>query len=434
MTDERRSELSDLLRKLSDRTANPADADRLNELMTGDVDCCEFYLSHVELEAALEREFTAPPASPTLARAPRRLRRLIAAAAALALAASLALAFVAGVFWPGWPEPNIAKQAIGEPLATLSAVEGQAKVGDEIAEAGRQIRANERVTTIGPDSSAELLYPEGTRLLMAGDTELRLTDSGLGPQVAVRAGSLSADVRPQSPGRPLRILTGEAEVEVLGTKLTISRRAGCTQVGVHEGKVKLTREADRRSAEVLEGQRATVAAYAVLQPNRMDRPPDLYSLSLAVGLPDGWMTGQFVRDEGPGGTSGAVRAVLFEGPVHGPNYQVRSHGDFVSGLATVHPNSMVEVRYRTAKPGPVWVNLLFGDFDPTRRQNWGTTGQLPDAEPGADRWRLARMPVADCVGYQKPVGPLPARLCRFVLISGSTDIGLEVERFGLSRP
>jgi hypothetical protein len=119
------------------------------------------------------------------------------------------------------------------------------------------------------DSRATVAYPDGTRLELGGKTRIWNEPEGPAaagppaPGLAVRLdqGSVAVNAARQPEGRPMVVRTDNADVEVLGTRFTLSSRPmEATRLEVQEGRVRLTRRSDRKSVEVAAGHSAVVAA------------------------------------------------------------------------------------------------------------------------------------------------------------------------------
>jgi ferric-dicitrate binding protein FerR (iron transport regulator) len=103
--------------------------------------------------------------------------------------------------------------------------------------------------TVSDDATLVISFADGTTLTLLGHSLATLSDDGQ-KIVHLRSGSLSADVRPQPSQRPLRIHTPTALLEVLGTRFEVDSDDANTRLAVNEGRVRLTRLIDGRSAEV----------------------------------------------------------------------------------------------------------------------------------------------------------------------------------------
>jgi ferric-dicitrate binding protein FerR (iron transport regulator) len=104
--------------------------------------------------------------------------------------------------------------------------------------------------TLGDDSSLELAFTDGTALTLLGHSTAAISEKGQ-KIVHLRSGRLSAEVRPQPQDQPLCIHTPTALLEVLGTRFEVDSDDSATRLAVNEGRVRLTRRVDGRTAEVL---------------------------------------------------------------------------------------------------------------------------------------------------------------------------------------
>jgi hypothetical protein len=171
----------------------------------------------------------------------------------LAVAATL-LAAIGIAYWNSRsPEPT------RPPLAVIEHSVGQVFViangVRSAAAAGSSLFSGQGLEVSGDEASAEIVYSDGTRLELDGDTVVTEFTGGdsLGKRVVIAEGNLRADVAKQSPGLPMVLKTANAEVVVLGTKFDLSSRTQATYVETAEGAVRLTRAGDGRSIEVPAG-------------------------------------------------------------------------------------------------------------------------------------------------------------------------------------
>jgi hypothetical protein len=108
--------------------------------------------------------------------------------------------------------------------------------------------------TVESSGVAVVRFADGTRLEVSGEVKLHEKLTGkrtAGKGVTLARGSLTADVAKQPAGQAFLFLTPQAEVQVIGTKLSIASGAE-TRVDVHEGQV--------RVAALKSGQAVTLAA------------------------------------------------------------------------------------------------------------------------------------------------------------------------------
>jgi hypothetical protein len=272
----RQSDLDRLLSGLCDGTLGPEDLRQLGDWITADPDARRRYLEYLDLHAALSSgraplavpELTPGKATPSATPVRRRWVRLARRAGGLAAAAALvALAL--------WTVFQIGNEPVGPPggasagarLVELQGrAEAQAQPGEAAAvQVGAEVRPGQTLRTGPDDSFAVLELPDATRLELSADTQIRLAESDprQGRRLILSAGLLRADVRPQPPGRPLVVVTPQAEIVVLGTCFrVVTVPATATEVETEAGTVRLTRLADGASVDVPAGSSALAGADA----------------------------------------------------------------------------------------------------------------------------------------------------------------------------
>ncbi len=165
-------------------------------------------------------------------------------------------------------------------VARLDEVKGRAHVvaGAERtpARAGEGLLPGHGVETAGAGSRAVLLYPDGTRLELGGETLLdRVEEGEAGKRVSLAKGRLLAKVARQPAERPMLFATPQGEARVLGTTLRIAvdpdPKKG-TRVEVEEGRVRVKNLAGR-TVDVPGGHFAVAAAGVELVAASMAPPP-----------------------------------------------------------------------------------------------------------------------------------------------------------------
>jgi hypothetical protein len=230
------------------------------------------------------------------------------------------------------------------------------------------------------------------------------------------------------------ICTPEANVQVLGTRLSISCEPRKTHVAVLEGEIRVTRLSDDREVQLTPGQAAEVSSETDLQAMPLSAVPDHWSLDFNDGLPEGWQTGQLVFDDLPAGSEAAVRTVGMT--QHGRlRYQIRSHNAWSDGLFALHDDSWMHIRYRVEKPG----TFLF--YVVCRQHDFGqpvATLLMPDnlRQREGGKWhtltlamnQLYRTKTQDRI-------PLAGQLVAFLLVFDSPEHnpGLTIDRIWVTR-
>lgn len=188
----------------------------------------------------------------TTTRRQRRSRR-IAWIPRLAVAALLAVVVSAGWWLSSRAQPRTAECRV-ETTTALTVTRG----GDTVTLAsGGSLFAGDRLQT---PVAATLVWPDGSRLVMAAHSQVQLTRPALGPGCRLEQGSAQAEIAPQRPGLPFTITTPEARVEVLGTRFQVVAGVRRTQVDLQEGIVRLTRSSDGKALTLRANEFVVVAS------------------------------------------------------------------------------------------------------------------------------------------------------------------------------
>ncbi len=149
---------------------------------------------------------------------------------------------------------------------------------------------------VSDGSGVKLTYrgERGAAIDLFGATRATLGDAGdpAANRIVLDRGTLRAEVAKQEPGSPLRVLTPEAEVTVVGTEFLLDGRG----IEVDEGVVRYARRSDGASVDVPARHRALVSA---LEAEPFGEP------SLVRGLVASWkfdeLKGVTARDAAGGG-------------------------------------------------------------------------------------------------------------------------------------
>jgi len=160
-------------------------------------------------------------------------RRALAVAA---WAGPLAAALVMAIILVGRPASR--PSAPGEPLAVVS---------------GTTLR-------LGEHEARSVACPDGSRLDLEGGAEMAFTEDGQGMHIALRAGAMVADIRPQPAGRPLRIAAPQADLVVIGTSFRVATDQGRTRLEVTHGSVRFTSRSGDGGFLVAAGEYATAGS------------------------------------------------------------------------------------------------------------------------------------------------------------------------------
>ncbi len=355
----------------------------------------------------------------------------------LALAASVALLATSAWLWFGAQET---------PVLTLTECSGSltwSHGGDLMEEVpvGQKLAAG-TLETVGEASNAVLRFADGTFITLAGETELSFSEDGQ-KRLVLRRGSFSAQVRPQTPGRPMLVRTPSAEAEVLGTVFHLSTRPDDTLLKVAEGRVKLKRLSDGSSVEV-PAQSSAVASFdstAALHPAVTPEPLTTWSFDFINTMPPQSWRG--IWHGGPG--SGRMVASPYVAKKQ-PDGTITTHFGVSIRTAQLNPplqllaagSSVIRYRFKLDKKVPLQLMLLTnkpnGDFGGNFECKIGADKLQPDAEGWCD--------IAVPLSRYRVIDPRPHLRKRFSSPAGNvitsaiintlrTDAGLTVARFSL---
>lgn len=138
-------------------------------------------------------------------------------------------------------KPEITKVEAIPALARLEGVQGDVLLGSDRtpAASGAELRDGAALETAG---LAIVRFADGTRVEITGEAKLHEKLAGKrasGKGVTLARGTITAEVAKQPAGQALLFVTPHAEVQVIGTRLSIQSGAE-TRVDVHEGQVRLT--------------------------------------------------------------------------------------------------------------------------------------------------------------------------------------------------
>jgi hypothetical protein len=124
-------------------------------------------------------------------------------------------------------------------LARLEKVQGEVRANGEAVPAGAELRDGVSIECSG---LAELTFSDGTRVELSGAARLQEKLAGkraTGKGIVLVRGLVTAEVTKQPAGQAFLFMTPHAEVQVVGTRLSVQTGAE-TRVEVQEGQVRVT--------------------------------------------------------------------------------------------------------------------------------------------------------------------------------------------------
>jgi len=433
MNDEDRDEL--LVRYL-DGNVSPADMEVLNALLKADAEA-RGSLREMTMQALgmadLARERAAR--SPVQVRPePQRTRSWWKPAVLASASAAAALTVLAVFLWPRQEQAETVTLAQVSGAVSWTTEGGQAQRG---LSAGASLRGG-TVVLEGSASSAQLVFADGSALMLSGECELQLP-GGEQKRLTLRRGALMADIRPQKADKPMVIRTAAAEVEVLGTRFLLTSDVSGATLAVESGRVRLRRLADDQSVEVAQGQVA-VASLNTSTPlvARQLPPAPAQWRATFESPPSSIWKGEYLPPEAS--IPGRLRNV--------PDFSVRRADgtpiaaytvnvlDNSGSIASVWPDSVLRVRFRTQ--GKHEVLALVGLHHPAGgfAGNFQTLIRPGMGRTDASGWRTWEAPLSALEGKfpnRAQIAP-GSRVFLVYLACYSPDARLEVAEVAIESP
>ncbi|MGE3805802.1 MAG: FecR domain-containing protein [Gemmataceae bacterium] len=364
------------------------------------------------------------PASPVF----RQVRRWGAVAAAMFVAVVVSAWFLGTSTSPS--EPVVARVKWTEGTLRVAAADGSET---DLPEGGA-ITWGQTLQTQG-DSQAQLELADGTQLQMFPWSSITFSVEGVGQQVRLLDGELTADVRREPSARPLLLATEEAEVRPARSRVSLSRNRRKTEIGVFGGESCVVTARDGHAVDVKPGQRAIAVPNKTLRPEPIVPAPDTFELSFGSKLPDRWRAGELITDNLPAGALAAVHSVPLTTRAGKVHYQIGTPNEWNRGLFTIHDDTLLHLRFRVDRPG--FFHLLVGARgpDPTDAAavNLEAPGFWKQREPG--QWYTVSLPLSRFRRVGKRLNEPPPPLTAYsVIIDGQeVDRGLALERLWVTR-
>jgi hypothetical protein len=296
------------------------------------------------------------------------------------------------------------------------------------------MRSGDTVRTSGVQSAAAVVYLDGTRLTLVGDTTVTCADRGR-KSVVVHQGTVAASVVLQQEGKPMVLATPAAEVEVLGTDFYCLAQTDQTDVSVTRGRVRVTRVSDGQVVEVAEGKRVLATRRAELAVEDIPRPPDTWDLDFEEGLPKDFHRGLAERNHLPRGSGGAVRPVSHDMGEEGTFYEIATPDMWYHGLFRVHDDSHFHFTFKMDKPGWLNVFVIARGFGPERPYSINYLfNELWFWRRPPGTWQTVSIPLAQFKRMVPREGKaFEGEVPYLVLFSSQGDRGLVIDRVWVTR-
>jgi ferric-dicitrate binding protein FerR (iron transport regulator) len=422
LTDEEAAELNRLLLE------DPASLEAFSDFVTQVVALNEYQeVSRPISPLPTPSELESLHAKPTLLTAdrPRWSRRQVLGWSGLAVGAAASIVIGARA-WMSDSEPAPHRGV------TLASASGTVRIGDRTARSGEELLPGEMIATVGPNSSATLIYADGSAIVLTGDTAIALTEQGR--ELVLQEGVATADIHKQVAGaEPLTLATGQVTLAGLNAvMMTLAQVLQTTEVEVYQGRVTVEAHTGKRLVDVQGGEMLTISADGDHKKKPIPPTPDEFSWDLSRPLPVGWHIGhREVTAEGP-----VIRPEFWFDPYHQAEMsQIRSNQQWARGFFRLFPESVVRVRYRVDQPGPSQMCFCVRTGDARS----GSTGMLEcngafaRARPGEWQWLEVRGADMLANPHTPTFGP---PWVGFLVIFNTyrVDLGLVVAEFQVTRP
>jgi ferric-dicitrate binding protein FerR (iron transport regulator) len=424
-----------LLMRYLDARATPAELRSLNALLKVDADA-RAELAEISLQAmsmadlAREQAMASPERREVLAQEGRPRRRHWWALASTACLCAMVLAAYA--FWRDQLEPFVLAEVSGAVtwIDQAGRAHNDVKPGDKLC--GGTLQAK------GTTSFAKLLFHDGSTVTLGGESEMTIA---AGPQkiLLVRSGDLRAEVSPQPFEQPMLVRTPTAEVEVLGTRFSMAVDPQETKLTVAQGRVQMRRLADGSTTEVPAEQSAiaTLRTTEALKSERRQPPAARWQQTFEQPPTKTWK-GEWMAADAAGPSRMQAVPEVYDRSEHGGSgiaYVVKVE-DTCPHVAAVEPDSVLSIRWRTAKPANLMV--LVGLHSPACdfRGNFQADFQAGQITPDATGWCRVKLPLSGLrAGFSEFPKPLPDSRVSLVLIaSHAPEPGLDVAEVAIEPP
>jgi len=359
-------ELTELVSRLLDEQLDEAERARLNDLLLSGPEARRVYRQMVDQEvefgcrfmAEADRELAAQgnivPFDFAAERAAARRTWILRLAAAAAMVAAPVLVWLANRT-PRVTPAIVARVEPGRGELQLLDQQGKAVVITTPVE----LKGGAKVALNGKDASASLVFPDQSRITLAGPGEVSVQPDGA-TMLQLQRGHLSATLGTNLARGPFHLQTSNALVRVEGTRFTARETAGLTEVSVEAGRARLTRRADGREVEIRTGQFAVADNRMGWVVGYLPGDDGRWSEDFENGLPTGWR-GQLVSEGLPPDSKHGLKAVRTQEP-WGTFDVVELPAEWNHGLFILNTNSVLHLTYRMAKP--TWLNVFMHTIPP----------------------------------------------------------------------
>jgi len=293
--------LVELIEQVLQGTASDGQKRELHARLLASAEDRRLYLHRLNLHSALRRQFAydvegETPAQLDLAssgwdsdNAPRGSTTRLARWSWVAVAAAVVV-LITGVYLL-CPNDELEIVTITEMHGALRWTGDGGRVVRDLG-VGSSLRGG-TLESLSADSWAVLTFRDGSTVTVSGQSMLTISEDQQ-KEIHLREGSVSASIAPQPHGQPMLIHTPTARLEVLGTQLNVDAQRTSTTLRVNEGRVRVTRLADGRVADVPADHQVVVSASGLTDFEVGRRPESVRSWQSS--LPSGAIYGEWVPE------------------------------------------------------------------------------------------------------------------------------------------
>lgn len=432
--------LFELFIRYWDLTLSPAELGELERRLSADVDARDaFHLFTLQAVAAAEMPATEPTAEAFPTRpVPSRIAPELQAAPKRGWSRRRVLQFGGGAVAAGIAAISFGRWIWGDSGSSVrvTAIQGSVTVrnADGLSLPGEgKVPSGATVSAVGLMSTAVLVYPDGSTILLIGDSSVTVHDNGR--RLQLHRGTASADMRPRSANASSLVLATPLLTlsAVGGALLTLGQGARAAEVEVQEGKVAVSSPSGEPMAMVREGELLTVSRNGELRRQTAPTTEGTFALDLSQPLPDGWAVGRRIGT--PAGF--VLRPEPWPDPYynHTVMHQIRSDHRWSRGFFRLVPDSVIHVRYRAKHPLPDGQMCFCVRTENTHRSDTGMLEYNGGFEATGDAFRWLHVRAADMLTNKHAPSFHPPFFGFLIIFNTYTEeIGLEVAEFRVSPP
>lgn len=243
------TELERIMSAISDGNATDSDVKRMNELLRNDSEARRYYMTWMDMETNLghmvgavdEKEPVADVA--IMQKIAHRFywkRTVLAVAASILMAVGIGV----GIYYLKYPTIAVLTSAAGNVNITFDSKTAR-------AETGRRLLSGMEISTAGSQSAAMIKWTDGSFTRLPGDSRMTIAVKQGQKEIRLLDGFFEAEFSKQHSDRPALVFSPYVSAEIMGTTIRMENQSDQTQLSVINGRVRVRRQSDGRSVQVL---------------------------------------------------------------------------------------------------------------------------------------------------------------------------------------